>query len=70
MDKNSQLKEKSGKHSPETTGLEKCVDPVNEDIAGVLEHVSSSFRWELLEAPAISSISPESKKPNNQKLYE
>jgi len=39
-----------------------------DDVAWVLEHVSSPYRWEVLEVPPVLPISSASDKNNRRKL--
>jgi hypothetical protein len=69
MDNNSKYASLSGAQLSDTSGLESPAEPDNDaDVARVLEHVSSPFRWELLEVSQALPISSAADKYIHQKL--
>jgi hypothetical protein len=62
MTNSSKIKNASDAQLPVAKKLAPPAKPFNcDDVAWVLEHVSSPFRWELLEVPPVLPISSEPK---------
>ena len=69
MDNKSKNPNLSGAELPDTSRQKSPAEPDNDaDVARVLEHVSSPFRWELLEASPAQPISSAPDKYHQQKL--
>jgi hypothetical protein len=69
MDKKSKYASFSRAQLPDTSGLESRALPDNDaDVARVLEHVSSPYRWGLPEASPAKPISSVADKYHHQKL--
>lgn len=70
MDKNLAIPNVKGSSSRNKSKLTTPNVVVSNDIARALEHVSSPFRWELLEIPPVQPLSAEIShvKPKNSRL--
>lgn len=69
MDNKSKNSSVSGAQLPDISGLESPAEPdIGGDVARVLEHVSSPYRWELLEAHPVLPISSAADQYHLQKL--
>jgi hypothetical protein len=69
MDNKSKNPNLSGAQLPDISRLKSPAEQDNDaDVARVLEHVSSPFRWELLEVPQALPISSAPDKFHQQKL--
>lgn len=58
----------AGKKIPQKTVSPLHTIPAHcEDVESVLEHISSPYRWEVLDVPVVEKNTPVQKKSNKQK---
>lgn len=68
MEKSHKKQTGSGSQLPKKTTLASPAEPAHsDDVERVLEHISSPFRWELLEIPPAQPEMPVPGKSTHQK---